>query len=188
VDYLEANVDGLEKDKLMILVEGPQSVVLFSALRGAFERRYVYLIVNAELPAIPFGQWLKVEEFIITIQANFVNTPEVESILSIVGNLRDEHVMTVGDDGISQSVAVRTSVASVEQVAIPNPVMLQPYRTFQEVEQPESEFIFRMKRGGEGQLPACGVFEADAGAWKLKAVENIRDWLSQRIKDVKIIA
>ena len=115
-------------------------------------------------------------------------TPEVESILSIVGNLRDEHVKTVGDDGISQSVAVRTGISSVEDVAIPNPVTLQPYRTFLEVEQPESEFIFRMQRGHEGQLPVCGLFEADAGAWELKAITNIRDWLGQRIKDVKIIA
>ena len=48
-------------------------------------------------------------------------------------------------------------------VKVPNPVTLRPFRTFIEVEQPESKFIFRMREGGR-----CAIFEADGahGSWR----------------------
>ncbi|PFR65873.1 hypothetical protein COK29_26730, partial [Bacillus cereus] len=60
----------------------------------------------------------------------------------------------------------------------PNPVSLQPYRTFVEVEQPKSNFIFRMKDG-----PRCSIHEADGGAWKLQAMNNIEDYLTTALAD-----
>lgn len=59
---------------------------------------------------------------------------------------------------------------------VPNPVELAPYRTFLEVEQPESQFIFRMKDG-----PRCAIFEADGGAWRNQAITNIREYLKNEL-------
>ena len=53
-----------------------------------------------------------------------------------------------------------------------------PYRTFIEVEQPESKFIFRMREGG-----ACALFEADGGAWKLDAQNAVYEYLKDRLKE-----
>ena len=54
--------------------------------------------------------------------------------------------------------------AAMDRSRIP----LRPYRTFTEVEQPESEFILRLD--DEGRV---GIIEADGGAWKMTAKANI---------------
>jgi hypothetical protein len=64
--------------------------------------------------------------------------------------------------------------------------MLRPYRTFREFEQPESPFIFRL-RNTEG-MPECALFDASGAAWKTTAVESIRKWLTENIKDIPVIA
>ena len=79
-------------------------------------------------------------------------------------------------------LAVILCQPSKEAAVVPNPVRLKPYRTFLEVEQPESEFIFRMKdcHGGIG----CAFFEADGGAWKIEATQNIKAYLQEELKDL----
>lgn len=72
---------------------------------------------------------------------------------------------------------------------VPNPVILRPYRTFLEVEQPESKFIFRIKEGRDG-TPMFKLIEADGGLWKYEAVASIKAFLKERIDsnlDIAII-
>lgn len=99
-------------------------------------------------------------------------------MLKLVGNVKEEAVNTIGDDGVSQSVVAKMGVATVGNVKVPNPVLLKPYRTFVEVEQPESNFIFRMRKG-----PECALFEADGGAWKLEAIDNIKEYLTAELAE-----
>ena len=56
-------------------------------------------------------------------------------------------------------------------------VTLKPFRTFREIEQPESEFILRYqnRNGIEAAL-----FEGDGGCWKLDAILRIKEWLSDK--------
>ncbi|MED3469309.1 hypothetical protein P4485_32040, partial [Bacillus thuringiensis] len=89
----------------------------------------------------------------------------------VIGNVVDEMVKGIEDDGVSQAVTVKTGTATRGQAKVPNPVELMPYRTFVEVEQPESRFVFRMREGAR-----CGLFEADGGAWKLEAMNNIKEY------------
>lgn len=58
-------------------------------------------------------------------------------------------------------------------------VMLRPFRTFLEVEQPESEFLLRVDLD-EG----IGFFEADGGIWKLEAKKNIADYFLKNMGDL----
>jgi hypothetical protein len=91
-----------------------------------------------------------------------VKNEDRDIMLKVVGNIKEETVNTIGDDGVSQAVVAKMGVATVANVKVPNPVVLKPYRTFVEVDQPESEFIFRMQSG-----PRCALFEATAanGNW-----------------------
>ena len=68
---------------------------------------------------------------------------------------------------------------------MPNPAVLKPYRTFVEVEQPESKFVFRMQTG-----PEMALFEADGGAWRIQAMKNIKEYLEKELKafEISIIA
>lgn len=65
---------------------------------------------------------------------------------------------------------------------VPNPVNLIPYRTFLEVQQPASDFIFRMKSSCGVQ---CAILEADGGAWKNEAMNNIKEYLKNALADLK---
>lgn len=58
-------------------------------------------------------------------------------------------------------------------------VTLRPFRTFLEVEQPESVFILRLNSNGE-----INLISADGGAWKLEAVRNIAGYFEEHLKDL----
>ena len=58
-------------------------------------------------------------------------------------------------------------------------VVEQPYRTFLEVEQPASDFLLRLDKGGRPAL-----YEADGGAWKLEAKRNIAAYLGEQLADL----
>ena len=81
--------------------------------------------------------------------------------------------------------------SQVAEVQVPNPVELKPYRTFFEIEQPSSSFVFRMKSGGKGHEdgPMCSLHEADGGAWRLDAIEEVKHFLRYKKPDyISIIA
>lgn len=185
VDYIKTNVDQLE-GKLLIQVKSPQEVALYSPLNTDREREK-YVSAEAILPNnVVYDRFLDTERFNIMLQSAFVGNKDKEILLKYTGLVQDEAVKSVGDDGVSQQVTVKTGVASVGQAVVPNPVTLAPYRTFPEVEQPESTFIFRMKEG-----PSAAIFEADGGAWRNKAILSIKAYLEKELEhnhNVEIIA
>lgn len=79
----------------------------------------------------------------------------------------------------TQTVEARQGVALNAVVEIKPRVMLRPFRTFLEVEQPESEFLLRVDPD-EG----IGFFEADGGIWKLEAKKNIADYFLKNMGDL----
>jgi hypothetical protein len=183
VDYIKADVDFLEKP-LIVHVVSPEEVRLYSEIKDDMARN-CYIVCKAQTPHIVYEQFMDMEKFNIQMQSCFAQTLDADKILRIVGNIREEQVKTIGDDGVSQSVVAKAGIANVAEVKVPNPVMLVPYRTFSEVEQPESSFVFRMKTG-----PLAALFEADGGAWKNLAMLNIHEYLTKELADceVKIIA
>lgn len=185
VDYIKSNIDAIST-KLLIHVASPTIVKLYGPLNVDREREN-YLVAEADLPNnIRYESFLDTEQFNIMLQSSFIDKGDKEVLLKYTGLVRDEAVKTSGDDGISQQVTVKTGVASVGQAVVPNPVVLAPYRTFQEIEQPESKFIFRMKEG-----PRCAIFEADGGAWRNKAIMSIKEYLKKELEgiaNIEIIA
>lgn len=178
VDYIQSGFDG--DTKLMVHVKSPTQVIAFTAFNRDYHRNYM-IKATAMLPEFSFGRWYDTEEINIKLQSCFVKTEDRDIMLKVVGNIKEEAVNTVGDDGVSQSVVAKTGVATVANVKVPNPVILKPYRTFVEVDQPASEFVFRMQSG-----PRCALFEADGGAWQLDAMKKIEAYLSSRLsKEIK---
>ena len=183
VEYLKSKFD--TNDALMVHVVSPTRVVAFNSLNSNMNRdRFVE--ATAMIPDFSFDRWYDTEQFNIKLQSCFVAGDDKDIILKVVGNIKESQVRTTGDDGVSQMVTAKVGVASVSDVVVPNPVSLRPFRTFVEVKQPESEFVFRMKDG-----PSCALFEADGGAWKLMAMQNIKIYLEEaleiEIKSGKVI-
>lgn len=177
VEYLKSDFDVDQFAKRMIQVVGPTEVEVYSSFNGNYNRNH-YLTASALLPSFTFDRWYDSEDFNIKLQSAFVKNEDRDIMLKVVGNIKEENVRQIGDDGVSQSVQAKVGVATVATVVVPNPVVLAPFRTFVEVEQPESEFIFRMQNG-----PRCALFEADGGAWKLSAMKNIKEYLQAALAE-----
>lgn len=163
---------------IYVHIKSANKVVAFTHL-DAYGRREYLAETKAILPAIPMDDFIDAEKANIIFQSQFKQTKDRDLILKVIGNLKEEKVHQANDDGVSQAVSVKTGVASVSNVKVPNPVKLAPYRTFAEVEQPVSEFIFRLQDGMQ-----CAIFEADNKAWQLEAIKNIQDYLTKGLQDL----
>lgn len=118
-----------------------------------------------------FDQYQGLENFRIGIQAHFAPTPDRDYLLSIASKVTDGEVATSEDDGVSQQVTVQAGLSLKATETLRSRVTLAPFRTFPEVDQPQSEFIFRARKSQTGAELA--LFEADGGKWKVTAVQNI---------------
>ena len=102
--------------------------------------------------------------------------------MQVAGNIKSGTTANYSDDGVSQKTTIKTGVI------VPNPVKLRPYRTFAEIEQPESSYVFRIKDGDRG--PTFKLVEADGGLWKNAVMKKIKEYLefelSEELKKHKI--
>lgn len=167
----------MHAEPIIIHIESATCVALKDIANVGDGKRDCMVLATAEVPKFQYGEFHDAESFNIALQSKFLDTEDKATILQVVGNLKEDAVRTMTDDGVSQVTAVRTGVATVADVKVPNPVSLRPFRTFIEVDQPESRFIFRMREGGR-----CAIFEADGGAWKLEAKKNIYNYLAEQLE------
>lgn len=175
VAYIKSNYDK-QQDEFMIQVVSPTKVKLLGKL-NAQQDRDRYVVVEAIIPEFSFDSFYDTESLNIKLQSMFVENVDRDIILQAIGNISEESVKNVGDDGTSQSVEIRQGIKKNE-VLVPNPVNLAPYRTFVEVEQPESQFVFRMKDGPRG-----AIFEADGKTWRNQAILNISNYLKKELEN-----
>lgn len=181
VDYIKSKSDNMISERVIIHIVSPEKVVLRSELTNDRQREN---LINCEalLPSIYFDRFVDTEKFNIMMQSSFIENKDRNILLKVCGNVTESAVKKVGDDGVSQAVTMKTGVASLQDVIVPNPVILAPRRTFTEINQPESKFIFRMKEG-----PLCAIFEADGGAWRNEAMQNIKKYLVDKLKEMENI-
>lgn len=184
-DYLNMDPDTLEPMSLIVHVANPEKVEVFGTLREPWQNRNSHIVAAFRPKAFCFGKYLTVEEFIVALQTFFVPNETTGLLLKLVSNITDGNSINFSDDGQTQQVTARVGIVKVDQVVVPNPVVLAPYRTFLEVDQPESAFIFRMKKSDQG--PLCALFEADGGNWQVDATQRVRDWLRSNLPEGMII-
>lgn len=180
IGYLKRNVDERTYNVLVHVVS-PKEVEVLSQLNGDSNRE-VPIRAKAILPDITLGQFMDRLTFNIQMQTKFVPTGEdYLAIMAYVGTAEDHTVKGYGDDGVSQSVVVKTGLTQKEEVLVPNPVTLQPFRTFTEVEQPASKFVFRMDNSRD---ITAALFEADGKGWRNQAMKNIQTYLEENLKEL----
>jgi len=178
-NYFSKNPDGLHLADIIVHVESPVKVRLMSSVVLPWIDRHAYLDAESSPKAFPFGRPMDVENFIVSLQTFFVPTETTKALQKLVSSLSDQSAVDYTDDGIGQQVTAKTGIARVGTVDVPNPVRLAPYRTFHEIAQPESAFVFRISKGNQG--PLCVLHEADGGNWEQEAVEAIRGWLAEKL-------
>lgn len=184
VDYIRTGVDrNYLTGNMIVHVVSPTKVCLYSPLDYEHKREY-FVDVNAKLPSFRFGQFINKDEFIINLQSKFIDDPETDKalLLKFAGTVESGTVAEYGDDGITQKATIKTGIASKGEAIVPSPARLRPFRTFLEIDQPASAFIFRMNQDRSGGVQ-CALFEADGGAWEIAAKIFIADYLRENLKE-----
>lgn len=181
VDYIREFNRDMKDTEYIVHVLSPTQVELISSLDSDREREAL-MVVKAEVPKIPFDTYIENERMLISMQSMFIDDPETDrkTILKFAGTVTSGSIKEYGDDGVTQKATIKQGVASKTEAIVPSPCVLRPFRTFPEVEQPVSVFIFRMRNGARENVEAA-IFEADGGAWKNQARENIRVYLEERL-------
>lgn len=181
VDYIKESREELRK-RMIIQVVSPTQVQLYSGLLPERDREMLFE-VNALLPRFEYGSEYDQETFLVSMQSCFMPSEEREVVTFTASNIVNTQQATFSDDGVTQQAVVKTGITTKENATVPNPVSLIPYRTFLEVEQPASEFVFRIGEG-RGGAPTFKLVAADGGLWKSQAVENVKAYLVAALADI----
>lgn len=175
MDYIRENKEEL-RERMIIQVTSPREVRLFSGLTEERDREELFR-TEAMVPEFSYGREYEQKEFMVKIQSCFEKglADDQEAVQYLAGNIDASQEATYSDNGTTQLCVVKTGVANKENAMVPNPVTLTPYRTFVEIEQPESEFVFRIEQ--RGGAPLFKLIEADGGRWKNEAMLRIKDYI-----------
>ncbi len=172
-DYMNSGIDGDLVSMFLVVIDSPTQVKLLSEVDDDMNRMHLFSAC-AGTPDIKFGSFIDRELFNIQLQSCFANTEDRALLLDIISNIEAGTIAEYTDDGFAQKANIKRG-AKYETAKMPNPVTLAPYRSFPEIEQVPSNFVFRL-REDDGRIE-CGLFPADGGAWQLESRQRIKDWL-----------
>ena len=162
---------------LMVEVNDYATVTVFTTLLNDFSRNKLYT-AHADVPSFRSG-FRNAEEAIIQIRSLFIPSDDTNYLLDLLSRINTENGVSTTDNGVTQTVTAKQGISLKETVQLKPRVTLQPFRTFLEVPQPESEFLLRINERGE-----IGLFEADGGVWKLEAKRNVAAYFEKELKDL----
>lgn len=169
------------KDVLYINVTSPTTVDVSTGVDGWNRRAYLYHS-SCEFTKHWTGQtWLEHEEAMIALRSQFIQSEGTAYLLDFLSRVSDENSIQSDDNGMTQSVQVRKGIALNAREPVKPIVSLKPYRTFLEVEQPESDFLVRVRSRDKLEV---GVIEADGGMWKITARRSIVAYLEKELKEL----
>lgn len=162
---------------LFVRATSAERVHVFGAIRDDMQRERPFT-AEAKFIDFDFNEYISIENMIICLKSRFAPTEDRDYLVQLLGNITDQQSVQIKDDGITQSATVKSGIQLIGEQRIKPIVTLKPYRTFLEVEQPESDFLIRLKDG------RAALFEADGGAWEREAVKNVADKLRELLEDV----
>ncbi len=160
MDYIRSGADkwSMKTGRFVLHVEDFNQVHLYRELDDRKKRDH--LLSASSFPcAFPFGRWMELEHFIIQLQTSFVATEALEDLASLAGNIVSQAEVSQKDDGITQQVTVKDGISLVRPIAVKNPVILRPYCTFTDIDQPEGNFVFRLQKT-KTEIPSFSGFNS----------------------------
>lgn len=162
-----------------VSVPSPTRVEVYSTprhdLRG--QRRALCAAKAVDIPGFRDTTY-EYEQAIIALRSRFAPTEDQAYVLDLMGHLISDQTVQTEDDGITQRVQVNAGIQMTKVSRVKPIVKLRPYRTFQEVEQPESEFLIRLD-----DQRRLTITEADGGMWLLEARRTVFEYLADALLD-----
>lgn len=164
--------DGTEP--VFIRIVDHKTVEVFTRPNDREERTWPY---TATCKDTDFREgWRGQDEAIIELKSRFIPTDGSQYLVDLISRINMEEGVKSEDNGVSQQVVVKKGVQLAATEAVRSRLNLTPFRTFREIQQPESEFVLRLDDKGR-----VGLFEADGGIWKIEAKINIQAYLEANL-------
>ena len=89
-DYLNGNLDAVEKEKLFVMVDSFSTVSVLERLNLETMKRKRYIAASLpKLETFPFGQFIPHEDFIIKLRSLFQEKDARNSIIAYVSSISD---------------------------------------------------------------------------------------------------
>ena len=140
-----------------------------------FYRQYLYTVMAQDIPGWKSEENLGFEQALIAVRTRFQQTKDTEYLLKLLSDITCGAKVTYADNGIATTVTAQKGIALQGMETIRPIITLKPYRTFQEVDQPASEFHIRISERG------IRFIESDGGMWKLTARQTIVDYIKEKL-------
>lgn len=187
-DLVRAKLEGVNfSDEYLIHIEDEHTVALVARASDEYGRRPTLIKATpVSFEGFRFDRWMPQEEFAIAVASMFDETLDKAYVLKLASTLTNEATTTTEDDGFTQRATAQAGLAHKERVEIKPRVSLAPFRTFPELPQPASEFVFRARV--EGRTPELKLVEADGGRWKVEAISILHDAMKAFDLNIPIIA
>lgn len=143
-----------------------------------FHRQEFYEVNATDVPG--WGESVKMgfEEAQIALRTRFQETPDTLYAMKLLSDISCGAKVVYNDSGVATTVTTQKGVSLQTNEQIRPIVTLKPYRTFQEVEQPDSTFLIRVSERG------ITFTEADGGMWKLRARETVKAFLEDKLANL----
>ena len=172
-----------ELDEIIDLVGAPlfihvvdhECVEVFTRTDAQEERLFLYKAVCRDT-SFKEG-WRDQQAAIIELRSRFIPTKDTEYLLDLISRINETSGIQSTDNGVSQTVTVKQGISLAAAEKVRQRISLRPFRTFREVDQPESEFILRLNDRMD-----IGLFEADGGIWKMEAKDNIHKYFESALE------
>lgn len=173
--------------KIAIQISAPHFVKVLDLSEPEKHQRVVEAI--APLPdLLMLKDFVPLEVALIQLREGFQPGQGVESLSEQFSSVRIEDLTELRDDGVSMAVGAKTRIVSEKrgsEAATVFNLELSPLRTFPEVEVVPSIFTMRWKRNGNTVL--VRLIEQQQGAWRLKQMGAIQEFLEELLPEALIL-
>lgn len=169
------NITGM---RLYITIPDHMTVSCFTHCARKDERYFrqkLYTVNATDVPGWDSKVQLPFEEMQIALRTRFQETEDSIYAMKLLSEISTGAKVTFNDNGIATTIVSKRGIDLQSNAVIRPIIRLKPYRTFQEVEQPESTFLLRINDHG------ISFTEADGGMWKLHARETIKAFLENQL-------
>ncbi len=165
-----------DDETFFLLINDHTTITLFTQDLTERKRKYhiraTHPIGNIDF----FNKWKSQDNFRLELLNNFVKTPALKKVLSIVSNITECNKLTSEKDDLTKIVTVEKSISLKEQTELETPIELRPYVTFDEIPPPPvlynidarkivDEFEFMLSPSSSSQ-------------WMTEVIRNIRDYFN----------
>lgn len=171
--------EAAKRQPVYITIPDHKTVECFTHPKEEFrmQREYLYVAHATDVPGWGEKVSLPFEEALIALRTRVQASQDTDYALKLLSDITTGSKVTFNDNGVATSVVTKRGIDLQSNTAIRPIIKLRPYRTFQEVTQPESQFLIRLSER------SITFIEADGGMWKLEARNMVKAYLENALKE-----